>query len=68
VIFRSVLQLLVTADVVPKSLILPSLIMEALRSFEKSVLTTARRRHISEVGILHCHRRENLKSYDSRYN
>jgi hypothetical protein len=30
---------------------------------ETSVLTRATRRHVSEDGILHSHRRENLKSY-----
>jgi hypothetical protein len=38
-------------------------LMEAIRSSETSVLTKARRRHIPEDGILHSHRRENLKSY-----
>jgi hypothetical protein len=37
--------------------------MEAIRSFETSVLTKATWREIQEVGILHGHRRENLKSY-----
>jgi hypothetical protein len=40
--------------------------MEAMRSFEASVLTTATRHHISEDGIIHRHRRENLKSYKSK--
>jgi hypothetical protein len=45
--------LLVMATVVLSSPILVTLMMEALRSFETSVLTTATRRHILEDGILH---------------
>jgi hypothetical protein len=38
--------------------------MEAIRSSEMSVQsTTSTRRHTPEDGILHSHRRENLKSY-----
>jgi hypothetical protein len=36
--------------------------MEAIRSSEMSVHTRSTRRHIPEEGILHSHRRENLKS------
>jgi hypothetical protein len=37
--------------------------MEAIRSYETSVHTRSTQRHISEEGILHSHRCENLKSY-----
>jgi hypothetical protein len=37
--------------------------MEAIRSSETSAVTEVTRRHIKENGILHSHRRENLKSY-----
>jgi hypothetical protein len=45
------------------SLILVTLTMEALISSETSLLTRATQRNIPENGILHSHRRENLKSY-----
>jgi hypothetical protein len=54
------LQLLCTANIVPSSPILVTLMMEAIRSSETSVLTRATCRHMPEDGILHCHRRENL--------
>jgi hypothetical protein len=60
---RDVLQLAVTANIVPSSPILITLIMEAIRSSEIAFLTTATRHHIPESGFLHSHRREILKSY-----
>jgi hypothetical protein len=50
-------------NVVPISPILVILMREAIRSSDTSVLTQVTRRHIAEDGILHSHRRENLKSY-----
>jgi hypothetical protein len=50
---RSVLRLLVTANVVSISPSLATLMMEAMRSLETSVLTTAIWCNFSENGILH---------------
>jgi hypothetical protein len=52
-----------TANVVPCSPILVILMIEEICSSDASGLTRAIGRHIPEDGILHRHRRENLKSY-----
>jgi hypothetical protein len=57
------LRLLLTANVVTRSPILVTPLMEAIHSSKTSVITRFTRRRISEDGILHSHRRENLKSY-----
>jgi hypothetical protein len=52
IFLRSMRRLLVTANVIPSSPILVTLIMEALRSSETSVLTRAKWRSIPEDSIL----------------
>jgi hypothetical protein len=52
-----------TTLAVTSSPILVTLMMEAIRSSETSVLTRVKRRNIPDDGILHSHTRENLKSY-----
>jgi hypothetical protein len=54
--------LLATANIVPSSPILVTLLMEVIRSSEISDLTRATRRNIPE-DILHSHCCENFKSY-----
>jgi hypothetical protein len=59
---RSVLQMLVTANIVRSFLILSALKMEEIRSSKTLVLTRSMCHNIPEDGILLI-RRENLKSY-----
>jgi hypothetical protein len=63
VFLRCMCCLIVTANVVPSSPIHVTLMIKALRSSEASVITRDTRRNISENGILHGRRSENLKSY-----
>jgi hypothetical protein len=60
VFLHSVRRLLVTANVAPSSLILVTLMMEALCYSKTSVLTRATWRTIPEDSILHSNRRVNL--------
>jgi hypothetical protein len=60
---HSLRRLLVTASVVPSSLIFVTLLMEAIRFSETSIITRTTLYHIPEDGILHSHRRKDLKSY-----
>jgi hypothetical protein len=66
VFLHSVQLLLITANVLPSSPILVTLMMEALGFSETPVLTRAAR-HITEDGILHSHRHENFRSYMALY-
>jgi hypothetical protein len=60
---NGVLQLLVIAYVGHSSMVLSTLMMEAIRCSEMSVLTRATWRHISEEGV-NSHSRENFKRYN----
>jgi hypothetical protein len=62
VVFRSVFQLLVTAYFFSSSLIIFTLLVEAIHFIETSAVTRATRPHIPEYSIPHSHRREILKS------
>jgi hypothetical protein len=57
----SVLRLQVTANVVPRSPILVTLMVEAMNSYATSVFTRATRRNIPKDRIFHSHLRKNLK-------
>jgi hypothetical protein len=59
----STFQLLVTVKVVPSLPIFVTLMMELIRFPRNVGSTRATRPHITEDGILHRHRSENLKSY-----
>jgi hypothetical protein len=52
-LLRSVHQLLVTSNFVPSSPILVTLMTEAMRTSETSVLKKTARRNIPEDGVLH---------------
>jgi hypothetical protein len=60
---RRALQLLVTVNARPTSLILSILMMEVMCFSETSVITRATLHHILEDDIPHSHRHENRKSY-----
>jgi hypothetical protein len=60
---RSVLRLLITANIVPSSSNVITLIMEAIHPPESSFLTRGTRRNIPEDSILHSYCSENLKPY-----
>jgi hypothetical protein len=57
-----VVRLLVTSNVLSSSLILATLMMEAIRSSETLIFAGATLFNIPEDGNRHSHGRENLKS------
>jgi hypothetical protein len=61
----SELQLLISANVDPNSLVLVTLMIEAIHFSESSTLTRTTRSHIPEDVIIHSQCRENLRSYVS---
>jgi hypothetical protein len=63
IMLGSMRRLLVTANTVPSSPTIVTLMMQAIRSSEMSVLTRATWRTIQEDDIPHSHRHENVKSY-----
>jgi hypothetical protein len=58
-----VLRLIVTANFVPSSPILVTLMVETIHSAETSVPTRATRRNVTEGGIILSHLCKNLKYY-----
>jgi hypothetical protein len=62
-LFSNILQLLITANIVPSSLILFTLMMEAIHSSETSILTGATQHHSQEDGILHCYSVDQILEY-----
>jgi hypothetical protein len=63
IVEASVLHSLVTANIVPSSLILSILMMKVIRFSEMSGLIRATRRHIPTDGILRSHSCEKFKPY-----
>jgi hypothetical protein len=60
---KRLIELETTLVVTSSSVVLFSLIMEAIISSETSILARATQHYIPEGGILHSHRRENLIFY-----